>query len=836
MEKSKTVDIHVYEKYVSRLLDGRYRIEKVLGTGGMAVVFRAHDEKEDRTVAIKMLRDDIAGDPEAVARFVNESRAVYMLSHPNIVAIHDVSVETEHKYLVMEYIDGVSLRAYMDKRGRLPAREVIAYTEQILMALEHAHSKGVVHRDIKPQNIMLLKDGTVKVMDFGIAKLPDADTATISDKTVGTVYYISPEQANGTASDARSDLYSLGIMMYEMTTGKLPFDADSPISVVLMQVNDKPTPPRRIDPTIPRGLEQLILYSMNKKPARRYQSATDMLRELRRIKNKPSAVVYSPSRIAAMRRSKRNREENKPSHSMTPIILGVAFAVLIVGIVALFYAFDEVVGGMTTKTKGVKIPDFTGLDRTLCAEKLEAALAEQGLSSGDVTLVFDEKYSEDVARGATIEQYPGGGSHKKVPCTVNITLSMGPRMLTMPDYTITDWRTAKSELRERGFKLTIIEEVSAAVPSGYVITTDPKPGAELIAGSNVTVYVSRGTSTGYVSPVEVPDFIGKGESEVRQELDALKLPLGTVIYTRSSKPVGTVLAQSPAAKAEAAPGLTEISFTVSGGADFETRYIPDVTGMSRPDAIALLAEFGLRVSQTRIAASDAEIGTVTIQSPAGRKAPGAFFGNAPDPDTETVILTISGGTDYKAEPIAFAMPRLTGKTLSAAREAVGLYGADIGYIWYVLSDEPAGTVISQLTAPGEIVFGYAGDITVDVTVSGGPDYENPLAMLTVPNVVGMSLDDAKRILYGEKLIWYITEVKSGYPAGTVIAQSPGETEELLEREWEAVIMLTVSGGMNYGDEETAETEPETEPETDPETEPETEPDFPPYDPETGNDR
>ena len=206
MDNSKITENSIYEKYVSVLLDGRYKIEKLLGTGGMAVVFRAHDMKQDDTVAIKMLRDDIAGDPEALTRFVNESRAVSMLSHPNIVAIRDVSVDTEHKYLVMEYIDGISLRDYMDKRGVLPLAEIISYTEQILSALAHAHSKGVVHRDIKPQNIMLLKNGTVKVMDFGIAKLPDSDTAPISDKTVGTVYYISPEQAQSNACDARSDL------------------------------------------------------------------------------------------------------------------------------------------------------------------------------------------------------------------------------------------------------------------------------------------------------------------------------------------------------------------------------------------------------------------------------------------------------------------------------------------------------------------------------------------------------------------------------------------------------------------------------------------------------
>lgn len=249
MDNSKITENSIYEKYVSVLLDGRYKIEKLLGTGGMAVVFRAHDMKQDDTVAIKMLRDDIAGDPEALTRFVNESRAVSMLSHPNIVAIRDVSVDTEHKYLVMEYIDGISLRDYMDKRGVLPLAEIISYTEQILSALAHAHSKGVVHRDIKPQNIMLLKNGTVKVMDFGIAKLPDSDTAPISDKTVGTVYYISPEQAQSNACDARSDLYSLGVMMYEMSTGKLPFDDESPISVVLMHMHDKPVPPDRPEDT-----------------------------------------------------------------------------------------------------------------------------------------------------------------------------------------------------------------------------------------------------------------------------------------------------------------------------------------------------------------------------------------------------------------------------------------------------------------------------------------------------------------------------------------------------------------------------------------------------------
>lgn len=812
---------YIFEKYANTLLDGRYRIEKILGTGGMSVVFRAFDTQKDRTVGIKMLRDEIAGEREAVERFLNESRAVAMLSHPNIVDIHDVSVDTEHKYLVMEYVEGVSLRAYMDKRGALPPREIISYSEQILSALVHAHSRGVIHRDIKPQNIMLLKDGAVKVMDFGIAKLQNgeesadigadgksdkndkndksektekADKTEGSDKTVGTVYYISPEQARCCAADERSDLYSLGVMMYEMLTGKLPFDDESPISVVLMHMNDRPEPPHMIAKDVPRGLEQLILYAMEKKPQKRYRSAADMLRELRRIKKDPSRSVYSPARIEAFKRSSRNRAQNKPSRSMTPIIMGVAFALLIVGLVSLFYAFDQVVGGMTTKTLGVKIPDFSGLDRELCAELLGGELASQGLREGDVILVYSEQYSEDVAEGCAIEQTPTAGSHKKVPCTVNITISLGPRMLTMPDYTISDWRTAKSELRGMGFIVKVVEEANAAVPSGYVIMTDPAPGTRLVAGSEVTVRVSRGTISGVVGSVEVPDFVGLGEAEVMQKLGDIGVSVGEVIYTRSPKPAGTVLGQYPAAGSEAVPGIDTVSFAVSGGSEHDTEFIPDVTGMSRADAVALLTTYGLRTARVRSAASDKPLGTVIAQSPAGSTEIQAGFGYSVDPDTESVVLTISAGKNYTPTAVSFSMPRISGKTLGGARETLALYGADIGYVWYVRSEEPVGTVIDQMTPQGVTVSGYPGEITVDVTVSGGADYTNNMAVLTIPDVVGLTTAEAKEKLYAAKLVWYITEVASPYPAGQVIEQSPAGGTAVHEREWEEIVMLTVSAG------------------------------------------
>ena len=237
-----------YDKYVGQIFDRRYRIVRIIGVGGMAVVFEAVDTVMKRTVAVKMLKEEIAGDAQAVKRFINESRAVSMLSHPNIVSIYDVSVRDDLKYIVMERVDGITLKNYMNSRGPLPPKEIMNYTAQILRALDHAHSKGIIHRDIKPQNIMLLKNGKIKVTDFGIAKLPNAETVTMTDKAIGTVYYISPEQASGKKIDPRSDIYSLGVVMYEMATGKLPFVADSPVSVALMQVNNQPRPPRELLP------------------------------------------------------------------------------------------------------------------------------------------------------------------------------------------------------------------------------------------------------------------------------------------------------------------------------------------------------------------------------------------------------------------------------------------------------------------------------------------------------------------------------------------------------------------------------------------------------------
>ena len=288
-----------YEQLEGELLDGRYRLEKLIGIGGMAIVYKATDTYvNDNTVAIKMLKEDVACDKVMLKRFKNESRVETMLKHPNIVAMHEFSTSGEKKYMVMEYVSGITLKAYLKaKKGPFTFEEIMSYGIQILSALSQAHENLIIHRDIKPQNIMVLKNGQIKMMDFGIAKLPNTETVTVTDKAIGTVYYMSPEQARGKKVDTRTDIYSFGAMLYELATGKLPFDGESPVSIAVKQINEEPIPPREINPDIPVGLEQIILCAMSKKPSERFQSADSMLEYVKALqKNKKIKFEKLPCR------------------------------------------------------------------------------------------------------------------------------------------------------------------------------------------------------------------------------------------------------------------------------------------------------------------------------------------------------------------------------------------------------------------------------------------------------------------------------------------------------------------------------------------------------------
>lgn len=557
--------IDIYAKYVGRVFDNRYRIEQVIGIGGMAVVFKATDMLMHRVVAVKILKDEISSDEQSVRRFSNESKAIAMLSHPNIVNIYDVSVRDNIKYIVMEFVEGITLKNYMQRREVLNFREMISYTTQILRALDHAHKKGIVHRDIKPQNIMLLKNGVIKVMDFGIAKLPNADTITMTDKAIGTVYYISPEQVEGGEIDARSDIYSLGVMMYEMATGQLPFTAETPVSVALMQVNETAVAPRQINPQIPVGLEQIIVRAMEKRPEARYQSAEDMLNHIARLKENPKIMFRENRAISAREAKNANTKKKKSvSHAMFPIIMGVATAFLLVAGVSGYYIIDRLfLNGASNSYETISVENFVGATYT-------QELADWFEGSEYYSLLnLEYEYSDTVEAGRIVLQEPEAGERKKVlagkqRCEMGLTISMGVKTVLLEDYTVRDYREVKAELQKLELAVKVVNVYSDVYGIGYVVKTVPEAGTLMNVNDVVEIHVSQGSD-----PVKamVPNFEGMTELSALAQIVSNRFRIGKVTYVQNWQDAGTVVSQSVNAWVEV-PLYTEIDFEVSGGWDY----------------------------------------------------------------------------------------------------------------------------------------------------------------------------------------------------------------------------------------------------------------------------
>ena len=768
-----------FKDLVGTTLDSRYKIEKCLGTGGMSVVFKATDLRDGSAVAIKMLRDDVADDKESLSIFMNESKVVSMLSHPNIVSIRAVSFKTEKKYLVMEYIDGISLRTYMDRRGALDFDEFISFSEQILAALEHAHSRGVVHRDIKPQNILVLKDGFIKVTDFGIAKVPEKSKGkTISDNAIGTVYYISPEQAAGKSTDSRSDLYSFGVLMYEMATGRLPFDDERPISILMMQIHDKPLPPRKINRQIPRGLERLILTLMEKDPRRRYQTAKDVFIQIRRLGDNPLVSVPSPKQMATEARSRKNRTERPPSRSFFPIALGIACAVCFIGLVSVFYGLDALNFG-APGTSSLKVPDSVGVEYS------EEIITELGFNEEDYIVTVEYLTSNTVEKGKIISQKPSAGARRKSPCHVTISVSIGPELVTFGDYLMMNWRVAQTRLRSEGYGVNIIREENAAIPEGYVYATEPMPGAKIEPGSMINVYVSAGTEQVLVT---LPGFVGMTEREAKTFLDVNNLLVGDVTYTRSPMKAGTVIATSHEAGVGAYAYVTAIDFVVSGGEDFALKVCPDVIGKDAELSKKELELYGVDVNLITVR-DEAPAGTVIVQSPS---ATDAVASNA-----HSMTLTVSGGPTYTR---TVNMMNLVGQSLSGARaildymfEGVCEYKLNVTY---TMSLKPKDTVLSQIPREGKIELS-TGVLEITLVLSGGTSYTPATVSVVVPNVTGMSLAEAEsRLLDAGILISNINYAQSYAAAGKVIFQSVDAGQIITGPQGWITIDLVVSSGYN----------------------------------------
>ncbi len=584
------------ENYVGKRLDGRYEIQDVIGVGGMAVVYKAYDNIDDRIVAVKVLKEEYLANEEFRRRFKNESKAIAVLSHPNIVKVYDVSFGDRLQYIVMEYIEGITLKEYIEKRGVIDWNEALFFIIQILRALQHAHDKGVVHRDVKPQNIMLLENGTIKVADFGIARFSHSDSRTVTEKAIGSVHYISPEQAKGELIDEKADIYSVGIMLYEMLTGRLPFDADNAVSVALMQVNNEAALPRTINPHIPVGFEQITMKAMQKNTRERYQSAAEMLLDLEELKRNPNIkfdyqtyyvdasatrpigriqektrtipVVSGTSdevkgtpgmvppsaevekRVRAISETSENavvQDVQKNKRNKTAIIAGVAVAVVLFVIILLFAKIFS--------DKKIEVDSFVGMNYELQIKDNEEYNKKYNFE------VYYASFS-DAQEGYVYDQDPKAGTNLPEGSTIILYVAKTGVGQVIPDFTGKNFREASDALETLGFKVTVVPTEDSSVTVGQVIRTDPAANSTVSVGSTVTVYYAADIDSDKL--FKMPKLEGKSLENAKKIIEENGLVLYKVESSDSSVEKDYVLSQSPADGSPVREGDTVV-ITVSSG-------------------------------------------------------------------------------------------------------------------------------------------------------------------------------------------------------------------------------------------------------------------------------
>ena len=567
------------DQYIGKMLDDRYEILELIGSGGMANVYKARCHRLNRLVAIKILKSDLADNADFRRRFHDESQAVAQLSHANIVSVYDVSTNPDREYIVMELIDGITLKQYMERRGRMDWRESLHFITQIMRGLSHAHSRGIIHRDIKPQNIMVLRDGSVKVADFGIACLANQGQ-TLTQEALGSVHYISPEQARGDRIDARSDIYSAGVVLYEMLTGRLPFEGDSAVSVAIQHLSSVPLAPRDIDPSIPEPLELICMKAMNSDPNKRYASADAMIEDLEKFRRDssvdmdyirqeltapaadteptmplPTAQVASAvKKHTGELRREREAEEEPPRRDKKSIaIIAGIFAAAVLLVVLLF---KLILGdfGPAGSNKSYPVPDIRG-------KTVEEAQEMEGVKDIFLIEVQGTRTTEEYQPGQIVEQDPAAGRTRKSNLVIQVYVAAEPEKVPMKDLVGMEYRQARVLLTDMGLDLKITTETVSSDKYGAdaVIETVPVADEPLVAGQTVILRVSTGPET-----VTVPTFTGQDIANAVQNAQDLGLTVGEITYdTFSFAPQGQVIEQSIKPTNEV-PGGTKISFTVSG--------------------------------------------------------------------------------------------------------------------------------------------------------------------------------------------------------------------------------------------------------------------------------
>ncbi len=601
------------DQYIGRLLDNRYEILEIIGTGGMAVVYKARCHRLNRLVAIKILKDEFSRDEEFRRRFNAEGEAVAMLSHPNIVQVYDVSSSESANFIVMELIDGISLKQYMEKKGVLNWKETLHFAMQIAKGLEHAHSRGIVHRDIKPHNVMVLKNGSVKVMDFGIARVM-SKTNTLTKEALGSVHYISPEQAKGGWVDNRSDLYSLSVVMYEMMSGRPPYDGESPVAVAIQHINGGARMPSTINPNIPGGLEQIIMKGMARDTKDRYASAAEMLRDMEEFRKNPMILFGVPAAAGAaagaavrtvgaprttaekvagqrtdaprrnpaaartgtqvsqntarQRRSdtgaarstaqrntgniqRRSRREVEAEEKKSRMTTATIVICSAVAVIAIVIFLIALMSGALFRSEMVKVPNLLG-------ETYYSGMNIEGL-----IITVEHTYNSDYPKGTIFDQKPAAGSEVVRGGNLKVTVSMGeePEIKYMENLVGQTEQAAKSFLDGQGMNPLVHKEFSTEFEEGTVIRTDPPHGTQLTDKQTVHIYVSKGPM---IKVAKVPNVVGQSLASAKEELNEAGFENIEVKYVDSDEDQDEVLKQSIAWNTEI-DVTTKIVLTVSNG-------------------------------------------------------------------------------------------------------------------------------------------------------------------------------------------------------------------------------------------------------------------------------
>lgn len=748
------------DNYTGKRLDGRYEIQEVVGVGGMAVVYKAYDNIDDRTVAVKILKEEYLANEEFRRRFKNESKAIAVLSHPNIVKVFNVSYGDRLQYIVMEYVEGITLKEYIEQQGKLGIKETVHFTMQILRALQHAHDKGIVHRDIKPQNIMLLSNGNIKVTDFGIARFSYSDTKTMTDSAIGSVHYISPEQARGDATDDRADIYSVGVVMYEMLTGQLPFQSDNSVSVALMQLQNDPKNPRELNPNIPVGLEQIVMYAMQKNAKERYQSAAEMLLDIEEFKRNPTIrfqknyfVDNDPTKYIKKTDAPKppvikptppeeppvipdpnfgledeedfNSSDNKSR--IIAIVLGAVGGLLVAAVISLVILF---VSNRTYILKDIPLINLLYNDNEVAnfVDKTYNKIKDSKMYE-NYKFTVEEVADSSRKNGVISKQDPAAGeaAEKDEDGKIHITLYVvnNNKKVLIPESVIgKDSSSVEQQLKRLGFKVDKMPTPSFE-DYGTVIKTSPEAGTEADEGCKVTIYYA--SNADFITVPKVTDW---DYDTAKQMLDNSGLTVAAeVIEVNSDKPAGTVVAQDPAEGASVAP-KTPVKLSISNGIPASATANLSITmpGYNRGGSVDVYVNGVLYSSNTILL--DGTAHTFTIDS-TGSNIPVKIYVEGKEYYTCTVDFTVNPAVITNPSYSSLTglttakLPNVIGLSEDAARASLGASGfSNITIEPVVVYDQTkVGVVIDQSPrADSGGVMGYhlvTEKITIKVGVLEG---------------------------------------------------------------------------------------------------------------------